>query len=149
MVGPEEKRQFRLGWSLFRRAHQSVAKRCHQASHATRQALRPRRTLGPSSHPTTTGTAPTNEAVARLTDLEWERVRPLLPPHPPPAGSAGRDHRTTLEGVLWVLNNGASWRDLPEEEFGPWETVYGRYSRWRKEGRWQQVVETLLADETR
>jgi hypothetical protein len=151
MAEPEEKRRFRLGWSLFRRAHQSVAKRCHQASHAARQALRPQRTPSPSGHPTTTptGTAPTNEAVARLTDQEWERVRSLLPPHPPPAGSAGRDHRTTLEGVLWVLNNGASWRDLPEEEFGPWETVYGRYRRWRKEGRWQQVVETLLADETR
>lgn len=152
MAGPEEKRQFRLGWSLFRRAHQSVAKRCHQASHAARQVLRERRLPSPSGRPRAapTGTAPANEAVvARLTEQEWERVRPLLPPHPPPAGSAGRDHRTTLEGVLWVLNNGASWRDLPEEEFGPWETVYGRYRRWRKEGRWQQVVETLLANETR
>lgn len=50
---------------------------------------------------------------------------------------------------MWVLNNGASWRDLPEEAFGPWETVYGRYRRWLKEDRWKQVVETLLADESR
>ncbi len=151
MVGPEEERRFRLGWSLFRRAHQAVAKRCHQASHAARQALRARRPPSPSGRPTATptGTDPANEASVGLTEQEWERVRPLLPPHPPPAGSAGRDHRTTLEGVLWVLNSGASWRDLPEEEFGPWETVYGRYRRWRKEGRWQQVVETLLADEAR
>ena len=74
-------------------------------------------------------------------------MRPLLPPHPPPAGSAGLGHRTTLEGVLWVLGSGASWRELPEEEFGPWETVYGRYRRWRKEGRWQQVIETLQTDD--
>lgn len=151
MAEPEEKRRFRLGWSLFRRTHQAAAKRCHQVSHAARQALRPRRTPSPSSQSETppTGTAPTNESVARLTDQQWERVRPLLPPHPPSAGSAGRDHRTTLEGVMWVLNNGASWRDLPKEEFGPWETVYGRYRRWLKEGRWKQVVETLLAGESR
>ena len=103
----------------------------------------------PSGRPTMTPTvtAPANEAVGRLTDQQWKRVRPLLPPHPPSAGSAGLDHRTTLEGVLWVLGTGASWRDLPEEEFGPWETVYGRYRRWRKEGRWQQVIETLQTDD--
>jgi transposase len=39
--------------------------------------------------------------------------------------------------------NGASWRDLPEEEFGPWQTIYGRYNRWRKEGLWQQIAELL------
>jgi hypothetical protein len=31
MSGPYEERDFRLGWSLWRRAHQAVAKRCHAA----------------------------------------------------------------------------------------------------------------------
>jgi Putative transposase of IS4/5 family (DUF4096) len=30
-----------------------------------------------------------------------------------------------LAGVLWIFGNGGGWRDLPEEEFGPWRTVYG------------------------
>jgi hypothetical protein len=30
MMGSDEKRELRLGWSLFRRAHQAVAKRSHQ-----------------------------------------------------------------------------------------------------------------------
>ena len=25
-----------------------------------------------------------------------------------------------------------------EEELGPWQTIYYRYNRWRKEGLWQQ-----------
>jgi hypothetical protein len=29
------------------------------------------------------------------------------------------------------LENDPSWRDLPEEEFGPWQTIYGRYRKWR------------------
>jgi hypothetical protein len=38
MVGPEEQREFRLGWSLFRRAHQAVAKRSHKATHRAKHA---------------------------------------------------------------------------------------------------------------
>jgi hypothetical protein len=38
MSGPEAQREFRLGWSLFRRAHQAVAKRCHEATHREKHA---------------------------------------------------------------------------------------------------------------
>lgn len=142
--GREEEREFRLGWSLFRRAHQAVAKRCHQASHAAREVLR---RTAPPSRPAMTGTAAASGAFARLNDEQWERVKPLLPRHPPPSGPPGCDHRRTLDGLRWVLGSGASWQDLPEEEFGPWETVYGRYRRWCREGRWQQVVEALWPGE--
>jgi hypothetical protein len=39
MSGPHQERGFRLRWSLWRRAHQAVAKRCHTAK---RDLLRPR-----------------------------------------------------------------------------------------------------------
>jgi hypothetical protein len=38
MMGPEEQREFRLGWSVFRRAHQAVAKRSHKASRINKHA---------------------------------------------------------------------------------------------------------------
>ena len=44
--------------------------------------------------------------------------------------------------MLWVVRTGSSWRDLPEQ-FGPWETVHSRYSRWRHAGIWQQVLDTF------
>jgi hypothetical protein len=34
MAAPEQERVFRLGWSLWRRAHQAMARRCHEASRA-------------------------------------------------------------------------------------------------------------------
>ena len=53
-----------------------------------------------------------------LTDGQWERLRPLLPP------SSGRgrpraDDRRIVEGILWRLATGVPWRDLPER-FGSW-----------------------------
>ncbi len=79
---------------------------------------------------------------SRLTDAQWARIEVLLPPNGG-RGRRWRNHRRVIDGMLWVHTSGASWRDLPEEEFGPWQTVYDRYNRWRKEGLWQQIAELL------
>ena len=138
MAGPEQEREFRLGWSLWRRAHQAVAKRCHTASRAAQI------TSGkdePPSLPVSTTTTTLDRGSARLTEEEWARLRPLLPDNGH-RGKQWREHRTLLEAILWVLTRGASWGDLPEE-FGPWQTAYYRYARWRREGLWQRIVEML------
>ena len=142
LAGSEEDLEFRLGWSLWRRAHQAVARRCHTA----RRAFRHERTPPPRpSHPATSAAADATPAPinVHLTDEGWELLKPLLPPQKPPLGRPRRDHRTILTGMLWVLGSGASWRDLPEKEFGPWQTVYGRYRKWRLEGLWQSIMEVL------
>jgi transposase len=77
-----------------------------------------------------------------LTDIQWARIEALLPRNGG-HGRRWRDHRTVIEGMLWVHTSGASWRDLPEEEFGPWQRVYDRYNRWRKEGLWREIAEVL------
>ena len=74
------------------------------------------------------------------------QTQPSLAPLFPENGHRGRqwrDHRSMLDAILWVLLNGASWRDLPEEEFGPWQTAYCRYARWRREDLWQRIAEVL------
>ena len=77
-----------------------------------------------------------------LTDEQWERLRPLLPPQKPKRGRPARDHRTIINGILWVLRTGAPWRDLPER-YGPWQTVASRFYRWRKAGIWDRVLAEL------
>ncbi len=143
MAQPKEEREFRLGWSLWRRAHQAVAKRCHFTKRALLRAQSPG---VPQRAPATRAVGADIAAPmsARLTDEEWARVESLLPPQKkPPRGRPRREHQTMLAGMLWVLGNGASWRDLPEEEFGPWQTVYDRYRKWCEEGLWQQIVDAL------
>ena len=56
-----------------------------------------------------------------LTDREWLRLAPLLPPRPR-KGRPPKDHRTIVDALLWLGRTGAPWRDLPER-FSPWRTV--------------------------
>ena len=50
-----------------------------------------------------------------------------------------------IEAVLWIHRTGAPWRDLPSD-FGPWKTVFNRFDRWSKLGRWQGLFEALKDD---
>lgn len=49
-----------------------------------------------------------------LTDQQWQQLQPLLPPQKPATGRPAKDHRTIINGILWVLRPRAPWRDLPE-----------------------------------
>ena len=77
-----------------------------------------------------------------LTDDEWERLAPLLPPQRPATGRPALDHRMIVNGILWILRSGAPWRDLPER-YGRWATVYQRFRRWQQAGVWQQVLSAV------
>ncbi len=145
MTGPEQEREFRLGWSLFRRAHQAVAKRCHKAIHRAKHDTS-------SGHNGRRGREAdlSNDTLIEntaLTSRQWERVSPLLPAQKPPVGRPRRDPHQVLSGMLWVMNTSASWRDIPEEKFGPWQTIYSQYRRWCKEGLWARIAEALWPDE--
>lgn len=58
-----------------------------------------------------------------LTDINWERIKNILPPEPPKEGKHGRpakyDNRHIMNGILWIARNGALWRKLPER-YGKW-----------------------------
>ena|SRR5215212_1970782 len=75
-----------------------------------------------------------------LSDAQWERLRPLLPPHKP--GRPRQDDRRILNGMLWKLATGAPWRDLPER-YGPWQSVYTRFRRWTQAGIWDQLFASI------
>ena len=80
-----------------------------------------------------------------LTDEEFELLLPLLPvERPNKPGHPYRSHRQVLNGMFWILRTGAPWRDLPPR-YGPWNTVYDRFRRWKKQGLWQQILDALEA----
>ncbi len=79
-----------------------------------------------------------------LTNDQWERLQPLLPPQKPKTGRPAEDHRRILNGMLWILRTGAPWRDMPER-YGPWGTVSSRFYRWRKAGIWDRILALVQA----
>ena len=72
-----------------------------------------------------------------LTETEWARLAPLLPPRK--AGKRRKDDRLVINGILWKLATGAPWRDVPER-YGPWQSVYTRFRRWRRAGVWDRML---------
>ena len=77
-----------------------------------------------------------------LTDPQWDKLRPLLPPQKPRTGRPANDHRTVLNGILWVLRTGSPWRCLPGH-YGSWKTVSSRFYRWTRAGIWDRVLADL------
>ena len=80
-----------------------------------------------------------------LTDAQWERVAPLIPPAR--SGKQGGRKRTAnmrevLNAIFYLLRTGCPWRYLPHE-FPPWGTVHYYYWLWRREGSWQQIHDPL------
>jgi Putative transposase of IS4/5 family (DUF4096) len=139
MSEPEDKRAFRLGWSIYRRAHQAVAARCKKASRAAKRAFHQQ---GWPEGPSAPEVATLPPEGAPLTDTEWEMVKRILPPRRFTGGRPYHDHRIVLGGILWVARTGSSWREMPQE-FGKWETAYRRYELWVNQGLWPRILEAL------
>lgn len=82
-----------------------------------------------------------------LTDSQWEKIKPLLPPERP-VGSPGRPRRYPLReivnAILYLLRSGCAWRLL--HDFPPYVSVWGYFRCWRKDGTWQRVHDALRAD---
>src|SRR5260221_4112013 len=99
---PEEQRVKRLWWSHFRRVHQAGARRCHVQRRARQAPLTcteprpPIRLMG----------------LPDLTADHWERLRPLLPQ--PRSGHSAEEGRLIVEAILWVMQTGSAWREVPE-----------------------------------
>lgn len=121
----------RLRWSRWRRSHQATARRCH----TTRRAL-----IAP---PGTTGLIPRGvPGTPPLTEAAWAQLAPALTA-PPRRGKRRWHPRRLLEGILWVMHSGGSWREVPAR-FAPWHAVYERHARWRRDGTWDHILTVLL-----
>ena len=79
----------------------------------------------------------------RLSDEQWEQIQDLLPANGR-RGGQWKDHRLTIDGILWALADGGRWRNVPKE-FGPWQTVYDRFRKWCRNGLWDKILRRLQA----
>ena len=78
-----------------------------------------------------------------LIDEQWAVMAPLLPPKAR-TGSPRADDRTTLNGILGVLQTGARWADLPRR-YGAPSTCHLRLKTWQVRGVWEHIWRVLLS----
>ena len=82
-----------------------------------------------------------------LTDTQWERLEPHLPPAPTTRKGGRPRHRSRrqlIDGIRWRFRHGARWDHLPHR-YGPHQTTYALFSAWRSDGTWERIVEAMGA----
>jgi transposase len=77
-----------------------------------------------------------------LTDEQWERIAPLLPEKKTRGEPRKHHRRLIVEAILYVLDNGVKWRNLPKG-LPPKSSVYDYFAAWRDDGTWQRVHDAL------
>ncbi|MGW7482083.1 IS5 family transposase [Nonomuraea muscovyensis] len=79
-----------------------------------------------------------------LTAAQWAVLEPLLPVGKKPGRPPKWTKRQLIDGIRWRTRTGAPWRDVPAR-YGEWETVYGLFRRWQRDGTWARIVRDLQA----
>ena len=77
-----------------------------------------------------------------LTDEQWQRMEPHLPPAKPGGHPRTTDMREVINAILYLNRTGCQWRALPHE-FPPAGTVAYYFYRFRREGVWQAIHDAL------
>lgn len=77
-----------------------------------------------------------------LTDPQWAILEPRIPPALPGGRRREVDMREVINGVLYLNRNGCAWRALPHD-LPPWGTVHYYYRRFRLDGTWQILHDSL------
>jgi transposase len=97
-----------------------------------------------STHPAETMSA-LKAYTTDLTDAEWARIEPLLPPEKPVGRDREVDLREVLNAIDYRADNGVKWRNLPSD-FPAWQTVYSYFRSWVRLGVWEELNLALVED---
>ena len=75
-----------------------------------------------------------------MSEEQFNEIKPLLPNKP--RGVPRVDDRRVLSGIIFCLQRGYRWSDVPGE-YGPAKTLYNRYRRWSEAGVFERIFAAL------
>jgi len=79
----------------------------------------------------------------RITSGEFKRIEHLLPVQ---RGNVKHGNLKFLNALLHLAEHGCKWRGLPKE-FGKWNYIYAKASRWSKSGVLDRVFAALQREQ--
>jgi putative transposase len=59
-------------------------------------------------------------------------------------GRPSADLKEVINAIFYIVKSGCAWRMLPHD-FPNWNTVYGYYNRWSKDGTWEFINAWFVA----
>ena len=77
-----------------------------------------------------------------LTDKQWQGVEPLIPAARPGGRNRSLDMRQVVNAIRFLEQTQCGWRNLPDG-FPNWTSVRHYYDRWRRDGTWDKIQQTL------
>jgi transposase len=78
-----------------------------------------------------------------LTEADYHCIEHCFPKH---RGTVTYSNLQALNAILYIAENGAKWRKLPEK-YGHWHTIYTRMRAWAKSGVLARVFEALQQEQ--
>lgn len=79
-----------------------------------------------------------------LTDSQWQAIKLLLPPKIRQR-KRKQSIRAIINGILYVVKGGISWRMLPND-LPDWRLVYYYFRQWAKQGLVQEIHDKLVTN---
>ncbi len=80
-----------------------------------------------------------------LTDEEWTRCAPLIPPAKRGGNKRSVDVREVMNGIMYVLSMGCQWRAVPKD-LPPRSTLYDYFDLWSWDGTLQRIHYALYVE---
>jgi putative transposase len=93
-------------------------------------------------HGTESASEPRKPYKTDLTDAQWARIEPLMPPEKHLGRPREVDLREVLNTLLWQARSGCPWDLLPHDLL-PKGTVYAYFQAWEADGTWQRILDAL------
>src|SRR5256885_7492342 len=79
-----------------------------------------------------------------LTDRQWDCIKELIPAAKRGGHPRTLEMRAVVNAIVYLLVTGCQWRMLPRE-YPAWQSVYTSFRRFRDDGTWQRIHDTLRA----
>lgn len=74
-----------------------------------------------------------------LTDSNWQIIEKIIGKQ----RKSKHSLRIIVEAIFWLNYTGVQWREM-KETYPPWETVYYHFRKMKRNGIWEQLLQTLV-----
>ena len=80
-----------------------------------------------------------------LTDDEWDRIKPLIPPAKRGGNKRTVNERAVVDGLMYILSTGCQWAALPKD-LPPRSTVNDYFRRWTDDRTLDRIHHALYVE---